>query len=305
MNIICTPDERFTNLPEYDFQPHYMDLPDAQFGHLRMHYLDEGPSDGRPIILLHGQGCWAYMFRHMIPLITDAGYRVICPDYIGFGRSDKLPDTEHYSFNKHVGWLKSFFFKLRLSHSDFFMFDWGGFFGLRIAAEEPAFFNRIALSNTQLPTGNSPGREWFINWRTEQFAMPRFPQGEMVNEGSRKIMPPEIIAAFDSPYPEESFKTGPRRFPMILPITPDMDAVPENIDAWKKLGQWQKPVLTLFSEDFKGTAMGPEKLLEHIPGCRGQNHALLKNAGFYIVEDKPGELAQRIVTFVGAKNESC
>jgi haloalkane dehalogenase len=300
MNILRTPEDRFTGLPEYGFEPHYVDIPDAVFGKLRMHYLDEGPANGHVIVLLHGQGCWAYIFRHMIPVIADAGFRVICPDFIGFGRSDKLPSTENYSFNRHIAWLKSFFAELQLSGTDAYMFDWGGYFGLRIAAEEPTLFDRIVLSNTQLPAGDSPGREWFINWRAEQFALPRFPQGGMVNEGSRKDLPVEIIAAFDAPYPDESFKTGPRRFPMILPISPDMDGVPENIAAWKKLANWTKPVLTVFSKDFEGTAMGPEKILQHIPGCRGQKHVLLKDAGFYIVEDKPIELARYITEFANS-----
>jgi haloalkane dehalogenase len=297
MPVIQTPEARFDALPEYDFEPHYIEINDENFGRLRMHYLDEGPASGKIVLLLHGQGCWAYIYRKMIPIITDAGYRVICPDFIGFGRSDKLPDTEDYTFNKHVHWLQLFFEALKLKGITGYLFDWGGFFGLRIAAENPEIFDRIVLSNTQLPTGDSPGAQWFINWRKEQFAMPKFPQGDMVNEGLRNKMAAKIIAAFDAPYPDESYKTGPRRFPMILPISPDMGGVAENKAAWKKLADWEKPVLCLFSKDFEGTAMGPERLLEHIPGCRNQPHALLEDAGFYIVEDQPEELARRIIEF--------
>jgi len=277
--IIRTPDERFENLAEFAFDPHYVELADRSFGSLRMHYIDEGPRDGAIILLLHGQGCWSHIFRHMIPVLTAAGYRVIAPDFIGFGRSDKLPSTDDYTFEQHVGWLTTFFQAMDFEGITAYLFDWGGYFGLRIAAENPHFFDRIALSNTQLPTGDSPGREWFINWRTEQFALPKFPQGEMVDDGTRKKLSPETIAAFDAPYIDESYKTGPRRFPMILPISPDMDSVPENCAAWEMLADWEKPVLTLFSADFKGTAMGPEKLLGHIPGTRGQAHELLTDAG--------------------------
>ena len=182
---------------------------------------------------------------------------------------------------------------------DAYLFDWGGFFGLRIAGDHPEIFNRIALSNTQLPVGDAPGREWFINWRAEQFALPRFPQGEMVDDGTFKKMTPTSIAAFDAPYPDEDHKTGPRRFPMILPISPDMDSVPENLAAWQRLSSWEKPVLALFSASFKGTAMGPEKLLAHIPGAAKQNHQLLEGAGFYIVEDQPAELAECLLEFAG------
>lgn len=295
MSVIRSPDERFLDLPEYDFQPHYREVPDSEFGNLRMHYLDEGPQDGHVILCLHGQGCWAYIFRRMIPPLVEAGHRVIAPDYIGFGRSDKLSDTEDYSFQKHVDWLRGFLVDMDLPEVTAYMFDWGGYFGLRIAAEEPAVFGRIVLSNTQLPKGDSPGRDWFIKWRAEQFALPAFPQGEMVNDGVKRKLAPEIIAAYDAPYPDERYKTGPRRFPMILPITPEDPATPANQAAWEKLANWRQPVLTLFSADFAGTAMGPERLLSHIPGCAGQPHGLLQHAGFYIVEDQPEELARRII----------
>ena len=178
-----------------------------------------------------------------------------------------------------------------------YFFDWGGYFGLRIAAEEPDRFARIALSNTQLPIGAARGREWFIKWREEQFALPQFPQGEMVNDGVRHPLSAETIAAFDAPYIDETYKAGPRRCPMILPISPDMPSIPQNRAAWKKLGEWSKPVLTLFSADFAGTAMGPEKLQAHIPGTRNLNHELIKDAGFYIVEDQPEKLAHCLIGF--------
>lgn len=196
----------------------------------------------------------------------------------------------------------AFFERMELEGIAAYLFDWGGFFGLRIAAERPELFERIALSNTQLPVGDAPGREWFINWRAEQFAMPKFPQGEMVDDGAFHKLMPETIAAFDAPYPDESYKAGPRRFPMILPISPDMYSVPENLAAWEKLKSWTKPVLTLFSASFAGTAMGPEKLLGNIPGTRDQNHALLEEAGFYIVEDQPEELAKRLLAFASDRS---
>lgn len=297
MNVIRTPETRFDKLPEYPYAPHYVEVPDERFGPLRMHYLDEGPRDGHPILCLHGQGCWSYIYRHVIPVLTAAGHRVIAPDYIGFGRSDKLPDTGDYSFQRHVDWLRAFLQAIEFHDGTGYLFDWGGYFGLRIAAENPEFFARLAASNTHLPHGNAPGAEWFIKWRAEQFAMPRFPQGEMVDDGARHKLDASTIAAFDAPYPDESYKTGPRRFPMILPISADDPASPANTAAWMKLANWEKPFLTIFSADFTGTAMGPERLLQHIPGCAGQPHALLKDAGFYIVEDQPVDIARRLVAF--------
>ena len=292
-----TPESRFAALPDYPFDPHYVELDDPHFGTLRMHYLDEGPRAGRPVLLLATQGCWSYIYRHMIPLLVAAGFRAIAPDYIGFGRSDKLPDTEDYTFQRHINWNTAFLDALALRDVTGYLFDWGGFFGLRIAAERPEIFARLALSNTSLPHGDSPGKQWFLQWRAEQFAKPRFPQGDMVNDGTHRELAPEIIAAFDAPYPDERYKTGPRRFPMILPISADDPASPANTRAWEQLASWTRPVLTLFSKDFQGTAMGPERILGHIPGCAGQAHALIENAGFYIVEDQPEELARRLIAF--------
>jgi len=295
--VIRTPDERFDDLPEYAFAPHYVTVPDARFGSLRLHYLDEGPPDAPVILLLHGQGCWSYLYRRMIPLLTAAGFRCIAPDYIGFGRSDKLPSTEDYTFQRHVDWLTAFLDTLNLRDVTAYLFDWGGFFGLRIAALRPEFFGRLVLSNTNLPTGQGAGRAWFIRWREQQFALPRFPQGEMVNDGVVHKLRPEIIAAYDAPYPDESYKTGPRRFPMILPIVADDPAAIANARAWDVLSGWQKPVLTLYSAAFAGGAMGPERILAQVPGVQGQDHALLPDCNFYLVEDQPEELARRIVRF--------
>ncbi len=297
MQPLRTPDERFLHLPEYDFAPHYLDIPDERFGSLRMHYVEEGPAEGPPLLLLHGQGSWAYLYRRMIPLLVASGFRVIAPDYIGFGRSDKLPSTEDYTFQRHIDWLTSFLDQMGLRNVSAYLFDWGGFFGLRIAAERPEFFGRLVLSNTNLPTGQGGGNAWFINWRAQQLAMPRFPQGEMVNDGVVHKLRPEIIAAFDAPYPDESYKTGPRRFPMILPILEADPASIANGRAWDVLAGWQKPVLTIYSAAFAGSAMGPERLLAHLPGAEGQPHALLKDANFYLTEDQGDEIARRIADF--------
>jgi haloalkane dehalogenase len=300
MSIVAlrTPDERFRNLPGFPFAPRYLEVPDARYGHLRMHYLDEGPRGAPVILLLHGQGTWSYGYRAFVPTLCAAGFRVIAPDYIGFGRSDKLRDPEHYSFQSHLDWLSAFFNGLGLGAVTAYLFDWGGFFGLRLAAEHPEWFGRLVLSNTMLPLGaGGSGREWFLKWREQQFAMPRFPQGEMVNAGVARKLLPEIIAAYDAAYPDESYKTGPRRFPMILPIWPDDPACVANRAAWEKLAAWKKPVLTLYSAGLAGGSMGPEQIQSHIPGAQGQPHALLDPAGFYIIEDQAAELASRIATF--------
>lgn len=301
MSILRTPDERFENLPGYDYQPHYVEVPDDRYDSLRMHYLDEGDPDAPVILLTPTQGSWVYIYREMIPILVDAGYRIVAPDYIGFGRSDKLPAEEDYTFQRHIDWLKSFLTQLEIENATGFLLDWGGFFGLRLAAEEPQYFARLVLLNTHLPTGDpSPGHEWFRNWRTEMLAKPVFPQGEMVNSGVVAKLTPEVIAAYDAPYPDERYKTGPRRFPMILPIEPNDPARPANLAAWEKLAEWDKPTLTLFAAMFIGTSMGSERLIEHMPGANGQPHAGLDNTSFYIVEDASEELAERVIAFIAA-----
>ena len=297
--VLRTPDARFDNLPGYAFTPHYCEVPDARFGPLRMHYLDEGPRAAPVILLTPTQGAWVYLYRHMIPQLVTAGLRVIAPDYIGFGRSDKLPAESDYSFQRHIDWLKSLLLQLELRDATGFLFDWGGFFGLRLAAEEPHYFARLVCLNTQLPTGDpSPGHAWFRNWREEMRALPRFPQGEMVASGlGRKTLSAAEVTAYDAPYPDPRYLMGPRRFPIILPIDLDNPARPANLAAWEKLRQFEKPVLTLFSANFIGGPMGPEKLQAHLPGASGQPHAAIADAKFYIVEDAGIELAERVISW--------
>ena len=298
MQALRTSDERFRNLPDYNFKPHYLHVQDARYGDLRIHYLDEGPRDATPIVLYPSQGAWVYLYRHMIPLLTAAGYRVIAQDYIGFGRSDKLLNESDYEFNRHIEWNTAFLRQLKITDAIGFMFDWGGFFGLRIAAENPDIFHKLVLLNTQLPTGEpSAGHAWFIKWREVQLALPVFPQGEMVQEGTVKELSADVVAAYYAPYPDQTYRTGPRRFPMILPISPDSPARAANLAAWEILAHWNKPVLTLFSQQFEGSAMGPTALLQHIPGCQNQPHALIPAANFYIVEDQPLSLCGHLLKF--------
>lgn len=292
-----SPEERFQGLPGFPFAPHYLQVPDARYGSLRLHYLDEGPRAGRIVLLLHGQGCWSYMYRDVIGPLVAAGLRVIAPDYIGFGRSDKLLECEHYSFQSHLDWLAAFLDALALREVTAYCFDWGGFFALRLAGERPELFGRLALSNTMLPLGQGgSGREGFLRWREAQFALPRFPQGEMVNTGVVRKLAPETIAAYDAPYPDERYKTGPRRCPMILPIWPEDPACIANARAWERLARWEKPVLTLYSAG-RGGVMSPDAIQRHVPGARGQPHALLDPAGFYLVEDHAAEIARRLRDF--------
>ena len=293
-----TPEERFRNLPGYDFAPNYIDVENSQTGPLRMHYIDEGPRDGHVILCLHGQASWSYLYRSMIPILVGRGFRVVAPDYVGFGRSDKLAADTDYSYQAHIDWLRSFLSALKMKDVTAFLFDWGGQFGLRIAAESPKFFNRIILSNTLFPLGPQERSDEFVEWAEKIVKEPVFPIGQMVRKGVVRELSNEVIAAYDAPFPDESFKAGPRSFPMIMPIAADRPGVSENRTAWQKLAKWEKPLLTLFSKRSAETEVPPVKIQKHIPGAKGQPHALLSDAGFFIAEDKPAELVDRITDFV-------
>lgn len=298
-SVMRTPEERFAALPGFDYTPHYFQVSSQEFGSLRMHYVDEGEPDAPVILLLHGQGSWSYLYRNMIPLLVDAGYRVVAPDYIGFGRSDKLPAEEDYSFDEHISWLTEFIGGMGFTTEvTAFMFDWGGFFGLRVAGEHPEYFDRLVLANTKMPLGDQRNLDWFYNWREKMRSLPEFPQGEMVQNGVRKKLPEKIINAYDAPYPDESYKTGPMAFTLINPVRPDDPPIAANRAAWARLADWEKPVLTLYADLIAKTAFSPTRFHDHVPGTQGQPHYLYPNRSFYFLEDDTADIARRIISFV-------
>ena len=296
--ILRTPDARFQNLPEYDFEPNYIEIPYGASGTPRVHYIDEGDTNAPVVLCFHGQGSWAYIYRRAIPKLVDAGLRVVAPDFIGFGRSDKLASVEDYSFKAHVEWIKTFVREMDFQDVTPIMFDWGGFFGLRVAGENPELFDRIVLSNTQLPTLVDGESEWFNRFRATVLGMKSFPMGKMVAGGVTNKIGPEIIDAYDAPFPDESYKTGPRAFPMIHPITEYDAPIAANRAAWEALAEFQKPVLTVFADSTASSAMPPEMAQNHIPGAQGQNHVIIENAGFYVVEDAPVQIADAVADFI-------
>lgn len=297
--VLRTPDTQFRNLAGYGYAPHYLDVRDERFGPLRMHYVDEGPRDAPVVLLLHGQATWAYMYREMIPVLLRAGYRVVAPDYIGFGRSDKLALEDDYSFDDFCNWLEQFIDAMAFEDVTAFMFDWGGYFGLRLAGERPELFDRIILSNTHAaiaPSGG--GSKWFYTWRDRMRSMEVFPIGGMVNDGVRNKLSDQVLAAYDAPFPCENYKTGPMRFTMINPVSPDDPPIAANRAAWDRLAEFDKPTLLLFGELTAKTAMRMEPLLEQIPGTQGQPHYAFPKGNFYFIEDVGPDVAERIVAFM-------
>ena len=230
MDILRTPDERFSNLPDYPFKPHYIEA-----GWLRIHYVDEGPPNAAPVLMLHGEPSWSYLYRKMIPIFVSAGLRAIAPDLVGFGRSDKPAKREDYTYLRHVNWMTRLIQKLDLSMITLVCQDWGGLIGLRIVAEHPERFARIVAANTGLPTGEGPIGDAFMAWRKFSQETPTFPVGQIIQGGCANALPPEVVAAYDAPFPDERFKAGARQFPILVPIAPDDPAVPANREAWEVL----------------------------------------------------------------------
>jgi haloalkane dehalogenase len=293
MEILRTPDERFENLPGYNFTPHYVEVDG-----LRVHYLDEGPSDGEPVLMMHGEPSWCYLYRKMIPIITAAGYRAIAPDLIGFGRSDKLPNREDYTYQRHVDWMTGFVKALDLQNITLVCQDWGGLLGLRIAAENEERFARIVVANTGLPTGDQPMSEGFMRWQHYSQEVKDFHVGGIIKGGCRTELSPEVIAAYNAPFPDDSYKAGARQFPLLVPTRPDDPAAPANRKAWEVLSRWQKPLLTAFSDSDPVTQGGERVFQKLVPGAQGQPHTTITGAGHFLQEDKGEELAQVVVDFL-------
>jgi len=298
MEILRTPDERFRGLPGYPFAPHYALVPSGDGGLLRVHYVDEGPSDGAPVLLLHGEPSWSFLYRKMIPIIVEAGLRAVAPDFPGFGRSDKPARRQDYTYQRHVDWMEAFLLALDLREITLVCQDWGGLIGLRLVAAHPDRFRRIVAANTFLPTGDSPPGEAFLRWREFSQTVPEFPVGRIVKGGCVTELPAEVIAAYDAPFPDESYKAGARQFPLLVPISPDDPAAAANRKAWEVLRQWQKPFLTAFSDSDPITRGGDRAFQALVPGTKGQPHRTITGAGHFLQEDKGEELAQVVVEFV-------
>jgi len=293
MKALRTPDGRFENLPGYAFAPHY-----AVIGGLRMHYVDEGPADADPVLLLHGEPSWSYLYRKLIPPLVAAGHRVIAPDLIGFGKSDKPTSQSDYSYAGHVDWLRQFIETLDLNNITLFCQDWGSLIGLRVAAENEARFARIALGNGGLPTGDNEPPRVFKIWRAFARWSPWFPIGRIIDYGTVERLSAEIIAAYDAPFPSSKYKAGARAFPRLVPTTPDDPASDANRRAWEVFKRWQKPFLTTFSNRDRITRTMMKPFQELVPGARGLEHVTIRDAGHFLQEDKGAELAQALVRFM-------
>jgi haloalkane dehalogenase len=301
MDVLRTPDQRFEGLPDFDFAPHYADIPDQDGGTLRVHHLDEGPPDGPVVVLLHGEPSWCYLYRTMIPVLAGAGLRAIAPDLVGFGRSDKPTPRGEYTFARHVEWMRTLLFdRLDLTGVTLVCQDWGGLIGLRLVAEHPDRFDRVVAANTFLPTGDTPPGEAFLNWLKFSQEVEVFPAGTIVNFGCLTDLSDAVVAAYDAPFPDQSYAEGARQFPTLVPISPTDPASAANRAAWKVLSASDIPFLTAFSDGDPITAGSDRVLQERIPGARGRPHVTIAGGGHFLQEDRGPELARVVVDFVRA-----
>ena len=295
MELLRTPDDRFRELPGYRFAPNYLDA-----GGPRIHYLDEGPRAGAPVLLLHGEPSWSYLYRKMIPVLVAAGHRAVAPDLVGFGRSDKPASRADYTYQSHVDWTRAVVTGLDLRGVTLVCQDWGGLIGLRLVAEHPERFARVVAANTFLPTGDAKPGPAFLAWRQYSQDVPEFPVGRIVRGGCVTELAPEVIAAYDAPFPEERFKAGARQFPLLVPTRPDDPAAESNRAAWAVLERWEKPFLTAFSDSDPITAGADRVLQARIPGARGRAHTTIAGGGHFLQEDRGEELARVVVDFVAS-----
>jgi haloalkane dehalogenase len=300
MKSLRTPDERFAGLVDYDFEPHYTEVPDGEGGSLRIHHVDEGPANGEVVLCLHGEPTWSFLYRKMIPVFVEAGYRAVAPDFVGFGRSDKPADRHDYTYQRHVDWMSAWLAQVDLTGITLVCQDWGGLIGLRLVAENPERFARVVAANTGMPIGEGAPSEAFMAWRKLSQEMPEMPVGQIVSGACVTDVPDEVVSGYDAPFPDEIFKEGARQFPILVPISPDDPAAPANRRAWEVLDRWDRPFLTAFSDSDPVTRGGDELLRQRIPGTKGQPHTTIRNAGHFLQEDRGEEFARVVAEFMRA-----
>lgn len=293
IQFLRTPDDRFVDVPDFAYEPHYVDVEG-----LRMAYIDEGPADGPTVLLLHGEPTWSFLYRRMIPPLVAAGFRCIAPDLIGFGRSDKPTDRAAYTYNGHVAWMKSFIAAIDLPQATLFAQDWGGLIGLRIVAEDPDRFDRVAIGNTGLPVGESLG-EGFDFWLAASQNMEFMDCGALLQRATaaRELSDAEMDA-YRAPFPDESYMAGAREFPTLVSITPKHGAVTENKAAWDVYESWTKPFLTLWCPGDPVLGHLHTEFIERIPGAADQPHQEFTPGGHFVQDDRGEDIAAALIAWM-------
>jgi haloalkane dehalogenase len=293
MELLRTPQERFVNLPDYPFQTHYIEIEN-----IRVHYLDEGENEEEIILLMHGEPSWSFLYRHMVSILVDAGFRTLAPDLVGFGKSDKPKYKEDHSYANHVRWIDKWLNQLDLHNISLFCQDWGSLIGLRVAIANQDRFKRIVLSNGGLPTGESRMSEAFLQWQKSSQTSPDFEVGAIIQMGTVKDTPEDVLNAYRAPFPDDSFLAGPRVMPSLVPTSPNDPEHEPNNQALKQYKHWTKPFLTCFSDSDPITGGGDQLWQKIVPGAQGQHHTIVKGGGHFVQEDCGPELAEIIINFI-------
>jgi len=296
MQVLRTRDDRFANLPDFPFAPTYTNIVDADGTKLQIHSVDEGPIEVPPILLMHGEPSWSFLYRRIIGALAAKEYRVVAPDLMGFGRSDKPSAQTDYTYERHVKWMSDWLTTKALNNITLFCQDWGGLIGLRLVAAYPNRFKRVIVANTGLPVGEGASKG-FDRWLQFSQNVPVLPIGEILNMGSKRELSAAEKAAYEAPFPDETYKAGARRFPALVPITPQHESVAENKDAWKVLEAFDKPFLTAFSDGDPITKGGEKVFQARVPGARGQPHVTL-HGGHFLQEDCSEEIADLVDRFI-------
>jgi haloalkane dehalogenase len=294
MRALRTPEDRFADLPDYGYPPHYADV-----GGLRLAFTQAGPDDGEPVLLLHGEPSWSFLYRKVMPVLAQAGLRAIAPDLAGFGRSDKPADVGEHSFARHVEWIRALAFDhLDLRDLTIVGQDWGGLIGLRLVAEHPDRFARVVAANTGLPTGDEPMPEVWLRFREVVRTAPALSVSRLVQSGCQTTLPPAVLAAYEAPFPDPSFLAAVRAMPELVPTSPDDPATEANRAAWRRLSRWDKPFLVAFSDRDPITASMAPALQRTVPGAVGIDHPVITGAGHFLQEDAGERLGAVIAGFV-------
>jgi haloalkane dehalogenase len=294
MRVLRTPEERFAGLPDFGYPAKYADI-----GALRLAYVEAGPADGQPVLLLHGEPSWSFLYRKVIPVLAEAGLRAIAADLIGFGRSDKPAAIEDHSYARHVEWIRAFAFdRLDLRGITLVGQDWGGLIGLRLVTEHPDRFARVVAANTGLPTGDQPMPDVWLRFREVVRTAPALSVSRLVQSGCQTELPPEVLAAYDAPFPDPAYAAGVRAMPNLVPAEPDNPASAANRAAWQRLAAWDKPFLVAFSDRDPITGGMAPVLKRAIPGAARFEHPVIAGAGHFLQEDAGEQLGAAIRAFV-------
>jgi haloalkane dehalogenase len=299
MRILRTPDDRFAGLPRFPYRPRYAEVPDQDGGTLRMAYVEAGSPDGPVVLCLHGEPSWSFLYRHVIRVLAAEGLRVIAPDLVGFGRSDKPAEPADHSYARHIEWVRALVFDtLDLRDVTLVGQDWGGLIGLRLVAGNPDRFARVVAANTGLPTGDFPMPEPWLRFRAAVRTAPSFDIARSVQSGCRTPLSAEVRAAYDAPFPDESYKAGPRAMPGLVPTEPDDPEAPANRAAWDALKRWDRPFMVAFSDQDPITGPMAPLFAGLVPGAQGLAHPTIEGAGHFLQEDAGERLGREIAGVV-------